>query len=207
MHEPGSTRAFDTRLPSQGVILGFCREVIVSASAFQSPQLLMVSGIGPAETLSKYHIPQIVEVPGVGQNMWDHLLFGPSYRISIPTNSRIPNDPVYTAGQAICYFTKRRGPFTNSGVDYLAWEKILEPLRNQFSQGTLANLSWFPPSWPEAEYLSQAIYLDSFYESFFGQPIDGHMYGGIIGSLVAPTSCGSVILSNDTDDLPATQTG
>jgi choline dehydrogenase len=65
-------------------------EVIVSAGAFQSPQLLMVSGIGPAETLRRHGIPHIVDLPGVGQNMWDHLLFGPSYRVSKPTNTRIP---------------------------------------------------------------------------------------------------------------------
>lgn len=51
------------------------REVILSAGAFQSPQLLMVSGIGPAETLEKYGIPIMVDRPGVGQNMW----VGPSH--------------------------------------------------------------------------------------------------------------------------------
>ncbi|KAL4791634.1 GMC oxidoreductase [Aspergillus venezuelensis] len=182
------------------------REVIVSAGAFQSPQLLMVSGIGPAETLSRYSIPLVVELPGVGQNMWDHLLFGPSYRVSISTNSRIPKDLVYTLEQAIRYLFKRRGPFTNPGADYLAWEKIPESLRAQFSQGTLANLSWFPPSWPEAEYISFAIYLNSFLDPFLQQPSDGYMYASMIGSLVAPTSRGFVTLrSNDTDTLPAIQ--
>lgn len=46
------------------------KEVIVSAGAFQSPQLLMVSGIGPEATLSQYNIPVIANRPGVGQNMW-----------------------------------------------------------------------------------------------------------------------------------------
>ena len=46
------------------------REVIVSAGAFQSPQLLMVSGVGPKDTLCKYKIPVIADRPGVGQNMW-----------------------------------------------------------------------------------------------------------------------------------------
>ncbi|KAL4795759.1 GMC oxidoreductase [Aspergillus venezuelensis] len=179
------------------------REVILSAGAFQSPQLLMVSGIGPAEALSRYQIPVIVDLPGVGQNMWDHLLFGPSYRVDIPTNSRIPSDPVYTAEQLIRYLTKQRGPFTNHGVEYLAWEKIPDKYRNRFSPATLANLSWFPPSWPETEYLSQAIYLNAFKDPFFGQPRDNHMYAGVIGSLVAPTSRGYITLtSNDTDDLP-----
>ncbi|RDW70509.1 GMC family oxidoreductase [Aspergillus mulundensis] len=182
------------------------REVVVSAGAFQSPQLLMVSGIGPADTLSRYSIPLVVDLPGVGQNMWDHLLFGPSYRVNISTNSRIPYDFVYTLEQLSLYITQRRGVFSNPGADYLAWEKIPDDLRSQFSQQTLNNLSWFPPSWPEAEYISFAIYLDSFLDPVFGQPTDGSTYAAMIGSLVSPTSRGYVtIASNNTDDLPLIQ--
>ena len=46
------------------------KEVIVSAGAFQSPQLLMVSGVGPQSTLSQFNIPVVADRPGVGQNMW-----------------------------------------------------------------------------------------------------------------------------------------
>lgn len=46
------------------------KEVIVSAGAFQSPQLLMVSGVGPKATLQKHNIPVVADRPGVGQNMW-----------------------------------------------------------------------------------------------------------------------------------------
>jgi choline dehydrogenase len=148
---PPRATGVEVRTGRQVYVLHATREVIISAGAFQSPQLLMVSGIGPAETLRLFQIPLIVDLPGVGQNMWDHLLFGPSYRVSIPTNSRIPRDLVFTAEQGIQYLAKRRGLFTNPGADYLAWEKIPDSLRAQFSQGTRANLSWFPPSWPEAE--------------------------------------------------------
>jgi len=49
------------------------REVIVSAGALQSPKLLMLSGIGPAEPLRKHGIPVVVDLPGVGQNLQDHV--------------------------------------------------------------------------------------------------------------------------------------
>lgn len=49
------------------------REVILSAGAFNSPQLLLLSGIGPAETLRGHDIAQHHELPGVGQNLQDHI--------------------------------------------------------------------------------------------------------------------------------------
>jgi len=49
------------------------REVIVCAGAFQSPQLLMLSGIGPKAELAKHGIPLRHELPGVGENLQDHL--------------------------------------------------------------------------------------------------------------------------------------
>jgi choline dehydrogenase len=47
-------------------------EVILSAGAVQSPQLLMLSGIGPAANLRKFGIKPITDSPGVGQNLRDH---------------------------------------------------------------------------------------------------------------------------------------
>ncbi|HEY0975498.1 MAG TPA: choline dehydrogenase [Solimonas sp.] len=49
------------------------REVILSAGAFQSPQLLMLSGIGPRAELQQHGIEVKVDLPGVGENLQDHL--------------------------------------------------------------------------------------------------------------------------------------
>ncbi len=48
------------------------REVILAAGATNSPQLLMLSGIGPASELNHHGIPVVVDLPGVGQNLQDH---------------------------------------------------------------------------------------------------------------------------------------
>lgn len=49
------------------------REVVVSAGVFDSPKLLMLSGIGPADDLTRLEIPVVVDLPGVGQNLQDHV--------------------------------------------------------------------------------------------------------------------------------------
>lgn len=130
------------------------KEVIVSAGAFQSPQLLMVSGIGPRDQLEAYGINVISELPGVGQNMWDHPTFGPSYPVDLITLTREARDLVYLTEQLLAYTTTQSGPLTNPVADYLAWEKIPQSLRSGFSSATLAKLAQFPSDWPEVEVRS-----------------------------------------------------
>jgi choline dehydrogenase len=55
------------------------QDVIVSAGAIDSPRLLMLSGIGPADHLRQVGIDVKVDLPGVGQNLHDHLLVGVVY--------------------------------------------------------------------------------------------------------------------------------
>jgi choline dehydrogenase-like flavoprotein len=57
----------------QRVTLRARREVLLSAGALQSPQLLMLSGIGPADELKRHGIPVVHELPGVGRNLHDHV--------------------------------------------------------------------------------------------------------------------------------------
>jgi choline dehydrogenase len=49
------------------------KEVILSAGAINSPQILLLSGVGPADILQKFDIPMVAGVPGVGHNLQDHL--------------------------------------------------------------------------------------------------------------------------------------
>jgi choline dehydrogenase len=55
------------------------REVLVCCGAFETPKLLMLSGLGPAEQLAAHGIPVVQNLPGVGENLHDHLLLGIGY--------------------------------------------------------------------------------------------------------------------------------
>ncbi|HSC56774.1 MAG TPA: GMC family oxidoreductase N-terminal domain-containing protein, partial [Nitrospira sp.] len=79
------------------------REVIISAGAFNTPQLLKLSGIGPREELERHGIPVNIPLPGVGKNLQDRYEVGIVYKLkenlSTLANARFEadeqNDPVY----------------------------------------------------------------------------------------------------------------
>jgi choline dehydrogenase len=59
-------------------------EIILSAGAIQSPQLLQLSGVGPAEFLKSLNIPVVADLPGVGENLQDHLQLRVMYKCTKP---------------------------------------------------------------------------------------------------------------------------
>ncbi|KAK4868170.1 hypothetical protein LT330_007368 [Penicillium expansum] len=185
------------------VTISASEEVIISAGAFQSPQLLMVSGIGPIDQLQEHHINVIADRPGVGQNMWDHPFFAPSYRVRVTTFTRLATDLLYAAGQIIEGLVSKKGFITNPIADFLAFEKIPRFLRSAFSEETQSKLDKFPSDWPEAEYISGAGYMGNASNLLAIQPKDGYQYASILGVLITPMSRGNVTLqSADTSDLP-----
>ncbi|CZT52318.1 probable choline dehydrogenase [Rhynchosporium secalis] len=202
----GNKRATGVSVKSNGVTyaINARKEIILSAGAFQSPQLLMLSGIGPAASLQKFGIKVLSDLRGVGQNMWDHVFFGPSSRVNVQTFTRLANDPTYILSQfATDYTVKKEGPLTNPVCDYLGWEKVPLELRSNFSPATRLDLAKFPSDWPEIEYLSAPGYVGDFASLSSKQPKDGFQYATILAAIVAPLSRGTVTLaSNSADDLP-----
>ena len=64
-------------------------EIILSAGSIQSPQLLMLSGVGPEKHLNKIGIPIIYNLPGVGRNLQDHVAIGGiTYQIDPPPDCK-----------------------------------------------------------------------------------------------------------------------
>ncbi|KAK5739704.1 hypothetical protein LTR17_005188 [Elasticomyces elasticus] len=61
------------------------RGVVLSAGAIATPQLLMVSGVGPADELQKHNIPLVATVPGVGANVSDHLMVAMIFKSKMPS--------------------------------------------------------------------------------------------------------------------------
>lgn len=173
------------------------REVILSAGTFQSPQLLMLSGIGPGDQLAEHGISQTVSAPGVGQNMWDHVMFGPSYSVKFPTVGSFLVNPVAVAASLVEYITSATGQLTYA-ADILGWEKLskLPSYRGRFSSATLDALDGFPDDWPEVEYINADAYAGDFRFPVLQQPLDGKMYVGILGAMVAPMSRGNVTLQS-----------
>ncbi|KAH8658209.1 hypothetical protein BX600DRAFT_482625 [Xylariales sp. PMI_506] len=180
------------------------KEVILSAGAFQSPQLLMLSGIGPRATLERFGIPVLVDNPNVGQNMWDHVFAGPSYRVNVETFTRLANNPLYILAQfASSYTFKQGGPLSNQIADYLGWEKVPDDMRANFTDDVRAALAQFPEDWPEIEYIAGAGYVGDFSNLLTTQPKDGYQYATLLSALVAPLSRGNVTLASaSADDLP-----
>ena len=125
------------------------KEVIVSAGTFQSPQLLLVSGIGPSGTLAEYNIPIISDLQGVGQNMNDHVYFGSSYRVNLQTATALAyGDNIYRANEE--FINEQDGLLSNTGGDFLAYEKFPETLRAGFANETLA--SQYSPQLRELDF-------------------------------------------------------
>ena len=89
------------------------RETILAAGAIGSPQLLQLSGIGPAELLTKNHIEVVHALPGVGENLQDHLQIRMQYKVkNVKTLNGIANSLAGKAAMALEYFLFRTGPLT-----------------------------------------------------------------------------------------------
>lgn len=91
------------------------REVIVSAGAFQSPQLLMLSGVGPAAHLREHGVDVVHNASEVGRNLQDHLDWTALYRTTAPNSVGINMEMITGALPALSAYRKRReGPFTSN---------------------------------------------------------------------------------------------
>ncbi|XP_078490951.1 glucose dehydrogenase [FAD, quinone]-like [Ciona intestinalis] len=88
------------------------KEVIVSGGAVGSPQLLMLSGIGPKQHLNDMGIPLVADLPGVGQNLQDHVQVPATFR-----NDRLAAEDSTFLSSALEYIIGSSGPLGHTGAD------------------------------------------------------------------------------------------
>jgi choline dehydrogenase len=93
------------------------REVIVAAGALHSPQLLMLSGIGPADHLRAHGVFPLVDLPGVGGNFHDHLGFSTFVAASKPISAYSHFASLSGVRAAVRYFFTRTGPLAEPPVE------------------------------------------------------------------------------------------
>lgn len=138
--------------------------VILAGGAFNSPQLLMLSGIGPKDALQAQGIPSRVDLPGVGQNLQDRYEIGVVNRLrkswDVLKGARFQKgDPLYEAWEA-----RRTGMYVSNGAA-IAVTKRSTPTRpdpDLFCMALLAKFSGYFPGYSRAvaehhDYLTWAI--------------------------------------------------
>lgn len=118
------------------------REVILSAGALQTPQLLQLSGIGPSDLLRQFGIPVMHDLPGVGENLQDHLQHRLIYEVTKPITN---NDQLRTvwgkARMGLHWLLFRGGPMAIGINQGAAFCRALEEAKTpdiQFHFGTLS---------------------------------------------------------------------
>ncbi|MGE0613953.1 MAG: GMC family oxidoreductase, partial [Hyphomicrobiales bacterium] len=85
-------------------------EVILSAGAINTPQILQLSGVGPGALLRGHGIEVRHDSPGVGRNLQDHLQIRMVYEVNIPTMNSQINNPLWRVKVALQYALTRKGP-------------------------------------------------------------------------------------------------
>ncbi|UCZ63277.1 GMC family oxidoreductase [Mycolicibacterium phocaicum] len=163
------------RKDGQSVDVHARHEVILSAGAIGSPQLMQASGLGPAGLLTEHHVPVAVDLPGVGENLQDHLQLRTVYRIQgARTVNTLYRNLVTRGGMGLQYLALRSGPMTMPPSTLGAFAK---------SDPALAS--------PDLEWHVQPLSLPK-----FGDPL--HSFGAITPSVcnLRPTSRGHVRIAS-----------
>ena len=159
------------------------REVILCAGSIGSPQILQLSGIGPAELLRRHGIEVILDAPGVGANLQDHLQIRAVYKVSgAPTLNILAGSLYGKAKIGLEYLLRRSGPMSMAPSQLGAFTRSSEQ-----------------HAWSNLQYHVQPLSLDA-----FGEPL--HAFSAFTASVcnLNPTSRGSVqIRSPRFADAPA----
>ncbi|MBB3395993.1 GMC family oxidoreductase N-terminal domain-containing protein [Rhizobium sp. BK060] len=93
------------------------REVIVSSGAINTPRLLMISGVGDAEMMRRAGIPVVQHLPGVGQNLQDHIEVSIIHEVNGPFSYDKYKQPHWQIAAGLEYLFFKKGPCTANVVE------------------------------------------------------------------------------------------
>lgn len=111
----GRATGLTYRVKNEIKVIKAYRETILSAGTFGSPQILLLSGIGKKEQLAKFGIAQKVDVPGVGENLQDHIDHVISFKGTVKDNIGFSvMGGVRMVGEFFKYQFKRKGMLTTN---------------------------------------------------------------------------------------------
>ncbi|HSG54691.1 MAG TPA: GMC family oxidoreductase N-terminal domain-containing protein, partial [Paracoccaceae bacterium] len=157
-------------------------EVILSAGAIGSVQILQLSGLGPAALLARHGIDVIRDIPGIGANLQDHLQLRCAWKLTgAKTLNTMASSLLGKARIGLEYVLRRSGPMSMAPSQLGAFSRSREDLET-----------------PDLEYHVQPLTLEA-----FGQPL--HDFPAMTASVcnLRPESRGTVeITSNDPRDAP-----
>ncbi|ACL62523.1 choline dehydrogenase [Methylobacterium nodulans] len=164
------------------VVARACREVLLCSGAIASPQILQRSGVGPADLLRGLDIPVVHDLPGVGENLQDHLEIYVQFEcrepVSLAPALKLHNQPLIGA----------QWLFTGTGIG----------ASNQFEAGGFIRSS--PDfAWPNLQYhfLPLAINYNG------TNPIKSHGFQAHVGSMRSPSRGRIRLTSRDPNDHPS----
>lgn len=170
------------------------KEVILSGGSINSPQLLMLSGIGPKAELAKHRIPLIRDAPGVGKNLQDHVaLAGLTFMVDQEVS--IVESRFHTMATVMEYAVLGQGPLTiMGGVEGLAFVNTkYANVSNDFPDIEFHFVSGSTNSDGGSQLRKIHGITDLFYKKVFG-PIDNKDVWSIIPMLLRPRSTGEIKL-------------
>ena len=122
------------------------KEVILAAGAVNTPQLLMLSGIGDSAQLSQFNIQTIVNLPDVGKNMQDHVLLPNVFSVNANfTNDDISRNATLFQDDLALWEQSHSGPFAISTTFELGWLRLAK-------NATIFRTVDDPSSGPEAPH-------------------------------------------------------
>lgn len=209
LSKSGTSRVATGVTLQDGKVILAREEVVLSAGSIQSPGLLELSGIGRSSVLAAAGIPQVINLPGVGENLQDHIRIQSSFQLKdnytsfdiLRYNTTFSNEQLalWKANQYSMY------DYTGSGYSFMNWDQVAganaSALRGlaQQAAGTSSSvvdqkkLTYLSnPAVPQLEVIFSDGYTGVKGYPLPGAPLYGKGFFSLIAAVMHPLSRGSV---------------